>query len=263
MKTKYGYSAHVGYLFQDLPFADRFAAAKTYGFEAVEFPSPYHVSPNTMAQLLEDNDLAYVQFGLHAGDPAKGEKGIGIFPQRVSEFIDSVGAGLEYAQAIGVRLVHAMAGVLPQEDRRREHWDCYVSNLVFAADMAAERGMDILIEPMSPAAVPGYYIDTPEVALKAAREAGKANIRLLVDVFHTASVGLNVAEEIRRCAGLIAHVHLSDLPGRHEPGSGMLDFGAIYAALSDIRYSGRLGCEYVPAGDTVAGLGWMNGLLPA
>ena len=109
-----GYSADLGYLFTDLAFRDRFRAARSYGFSAVEHPSPYHVPAAEMKGWLEEIGLPYVQFGLYSGNAEKGEKGFSIFPLRRSEFRESVEAGLEYAEKIGVSKVHAMAGVLPK-----------------------------------------------------------------------------------------------------------------------------------------------------
>lgn len=255
--SEFPYSAHIGYLFNDKPLRERMSAAKRHGFSAVEHPSPYAVPATEMAQWLREEGLPYAQFGLHSGDAGKGEKGIGIFPERRAEFRRSVADGLAYAETIGVTMVHAMAGVLPEADRKQEHWDCYVENLGFAAGEAGKRGITILVEAMSAGAVPDYFVETPDRAAAAIKEAGGANLGLLLDIFHTVNMDLDIAETIRSHAGLISHVHIADFPGRHEPGSGTLDFGLIGRTLADAGYSGRLGCEYVPAGRTEDGLGWL------
>lgn len=257
--SEFPYSAHLGYLFNDRPLRERVAAAKRHGFAAVEHPSPYAVPASEMAQWLRQEGLPYTQFGLHSGDAQKGEKGIGIFPERRAEFSRSVLDGLAYAEAIGVTMVHAMAGVLPATSRRQEHWDCYVENLGYAAAEAGKRGITIIVEAMSPGAVPDYFVETPNRAAAAISEAGGANLGLLLDIFHTANMDLDIVETIRSHAGLISHVHIADFPGRHEPGSGTLDFSLIGRTLADVGYAGRLGCEYVPAGRTEDGLGWLPG----
>lgn len=257
------HSAHVGYLFTDRPLRERIRAAADHGFGAVEHPAPYSVDAQEMARWLKEAGIVYTQFGLHAGDVQLGEKGIAIFPERREEFRSSVGAGLDYAEAIGVRMVHVMAGVLPRSHRSRHHWDCYLENLAYAARQAETRGMTILIEAMSAGAVPNYFIETPDRAAEAAAETGYANVKLLFDVFHTASTGLDVDEQIRKHAARIAHVHIADYPNRHEPGSETLDFKAVYDTLWDIGYRGWLGCEYVPAGRTEEGLGWLKGMTTA
>lgn len=251
------YSAHVGYLFTDKPLAERIAAAARCGFAAVEYPAPYPVEAREMAAWLRAASVPYTQFGLYSGDPGKGEKGLAIFPARRAEFRNSVGQALDYAEVIGVRMVHAMAGVLPLAGRKEDHWTCYLENLTYAAREAAKHGIDVIVEPMSAGAVPDYFIETPDRAAKAIAETGERNIGLLLDVFHTANSGLDIHQQIEKHAALIKHVHIADFPGRHEPGSGTLDFDAIRQSLSRAGYRGRLGCEYVPAAATEAGLGWL------
>lgn len=251
------FSAHLGYLFTELPFADRLNAARDVGFCAVEYPVPYDVPATTMAALLNDAGLPYVQFGLRSGDAARGEKGIAILPDRRNEFRASVVEGLTYADKIGVRMVHAMAGILPATDRLAEHRQCYYENLRFAADEGANYGMTILVEAMSPAAVPDYFLSTAQEAVTAVRAVAHPDVRLLLDVYHTVSVNEDPVAIILENADLISHIHIADTQGRHEPGSGTIDFASIYDALEKVRYDGFIGCEYKPESSTSAGLGWM------
>jgi hydroxypyruvate isomerase len=256
--TGYAYSAHIGYLFTDRPMAQRILAATRWGFTAIEHPAPYAVPAAEMAGWLRSAGARYTQLGLRSGDAARGEKGLAIFPQRRDAFRASVAEGLDYAQAVGATMVHAMAGVLPPAQRAQQHWDCYVENLAFAAAQARPRGIRIIVEAMSQAAVPDYFIATPDRAARAIAETGADNLGLLLDVFHTMSAGLDLEQEIARHADLLAHVHIADFPGRHEPGSATLDFDRIEQALRRAGYDGVLGCEYTPAGSTEAGLGWLQ-----
>lgn len=255
--STFPYSAHIGYLFTELPLSERAAAAARAGFDAVEYPAPYAVPAEEMAKWLKSAGLSYTQFGLYSGDANKGEKGIGIFPARRDEFRRSVADALDYAEVINVSMVHAMAGVLPPDRRSHIYWDCYVENLAYAAQEAKKRGVRVIVEPMSAGAVPDYFISTPDQAAHAIAEAGGDNLGLLLDVFHIVSAGLDVHQQIAKHAELITHVHIADFPGRHEPGSATLDFAAIGRSLTDAGYHGRLGCEYIPAATTEAGLGWL------
>jgi len=254
----FAYSAHIGYLFTEKPMAERIAAATRCGFQAIEHPSPYDVPSEEMARWLSSAGARYVQFGLYSGDASKGEKGIGIFPDRRDEFRRSVSEALDYAEAVGASMVHAMAGVLPPAQRTRDHRDCYVENLAYAAAEARPRGIRVIVEAMSEGAVPDYFIATPDEAAGVIAEAGEENLVLLLDVFHTASAGLNVEQEIAKHAARLAHVHIADHPGRHEPGSATLDFDSIELALEKAGYDGVLGCEYTPLGTTEGGLGWLR-----
>jgi len=252
------YSAHIGYLFTELSLDERIAAAMRFGFGAVEHPSPYAVPATELAGWLRSAGARYVQFGLRSGDASKGEKGLAVFPERRDEFRASVAEALDYADAIGVTMVHAMAGIVPPAQRTQDHWDCYVENLAFAAAAAEPRGITVIVEPMSGAAVPDYFIAEPDAAARAIAEAGGSGLGLLLDVFHTLSVGLDVEQVIAEHAALLSHVHIADFPGRHEPGSATVDFDALERALQAVGYDGVLGCEYTPAGSTEAGLGWLS-----
>jgi hydroxypyruvate isomerase len=254
----FAYSAHLGYLFTDRPLAERVAAAAEHGFTGVEHPAPYAVPAEQMAGWLRSAGVRYVQLGLHSGEAARGEKGLAIFPERRDEFRRSVTQGLDYAEAVGASMVHAMAGILPQALRAQQHWDCYVENLAFAAAQARPRGITVIVEPMSQGAVPDYFIATPDAAARAIAATGEGNLGLLLDVFHTVSTGLDLEREIAQHAPLLAHVHIADHPGRHEPGSATVDFDALERALQQAGYDGFLGCEYSPARSTEAGLGWLR-----
>jgi hydroxypyruvate isomerase len=252
------YSAHIGYLFTDKPMAERIASATRCGFTGIEHPAPYAIPATDMAAWLNAAGAHYVQLGLYSGDASNGEKGLGIFPDRRDEFRASVTEALDYAEAVGASMVHAMAGILPPAQRARHHWDCYVENLAFAATEARARGIKVIVEAMSQAAVPDYFIATPADAARVIAEAGEGNLGLLLDVFHTVSAGLNVEQEIAEHAALLAHVHIADHPGRHEPGSATVDFDGLERALRQAGYDGFLGCEYSPIGSTEAGLGWLR-----
>lgn len=254
----FSYSAHIGYLFGEMPLKDRVAAAASHGFTAVEHPAPYSIPAESMRGLLDAASVVYTQFGLHSGNAEAGEKGLAIFPDRREEFRRSVADGIAYARVIGVDKLHAMAGVLPASRRTDDHWDCYIENLAFAAREAERYGITIILEAMSAKAVPDYYVDTPDRAVEAMKAVGSPNMGLLFDLFHTISVGLEPELVLRKHSDRIAHVHISDVPGRNEPGTGSVDFEHFEQVLSEVGYEGFLGCEYQPAGNTEEGLGWLK-----
>ncbi|MCS0500793.1 hydroxypyruvate isomerase family protein [Ancylobacter mangrovi] len=251
------YSAHIGYLFSDRPLVERIAAARANGFDAVENPAPYATPAPVIAAALKEAGLTYVQMGLPSGDAARGEKGLAALPERVAEFRATLEPSLDYAEAVGCRAMHAMAGVRPEGVPAAKLWDTYIGNLALAADAARARGMLLLLEPIGSGTIADYLLDTPDLALRAIRELGRDNVRLIFDAFHTVNAGLDPLPFIRDHAGLIHHMHIADYPGRHEPGTGTLDFAALYAALDAAGYAGFIGCEYVPAGRTEDGLGWL------
>ena len=251
------FSAHLGYLFSDLPLEERFRAAKRYGFDGVEHPGPYAAPAANVARWLAEIELPFIQMALPAGDAARGEKGIAALPERIAAFRESIPRGLDYALEIGCNAVHAMSGVRPASMSHEQLWDTYIENMAIAAAAASERGLTLLIEPIGSGTLPNYFMDQPALAVRAIRELGQGNVRLIFDAFHAVNGGLDPIAFVRENGSLIHHMHIADHPGRHEPGTGTIDFAALYTALDEIGFTGFIGCEYIPAGLTQDGLAWL------
>ena len=253
-----GISAHLGYLFNEVPLEQRFHAAKRAGFQAVEHPSLYGLPPSRVKDLLAEVGLPLVQTGFPSGDIARGEKGFAALPGQVDRFGESLARGLAYAAGIDVPAVHAMAGVKPAGADVGSMWATYVANMREAADALAAQNRLLLIEPISQGSIADYFVEDPLDAVRAIEEIGRDNVRILFDVFHATNIGADPFDFIRRHAGLIYHVHIADHPGRHEPGTGTIDFATLRRTLDEVGYDGFIGCEYAPLGRTEDGLGWME-----
>lgn len=250
------YSTHLGYLFDDLPLEERFAAAARAGFSFVEHPGPYALPASRVRELCAENGLTLVQIALPAGDPARGEKGLAGLSGREAEFRDSVKVGIPYAREAGSRFVHVMAGVRPAGADVADLWPIYIDNLRHACEEAEAAGMAVLIEPIGVATIADYLLETPDLGLKAIREVGAPNLSMLFDAFHAKNAGVCPIAFVRDHHASISHIHIADHPGRHEPGTGSLDFDTLFHTLDEIGYAGAIGLEYIPRTDTVSGLGW-------
>jgi hydroxypyruvate isomerase len=248
--------AHLGYQFGEHEPVARFAVASRAGFTAVEHPAPYALAPDALAGLVAQHGLTFVQLATPMGDAARREKGLAALPGREAEFRDGVDRAIVYARATGAKFVHAMAGLVPAGKSLADLWPTYIDNLRFAADELARAGRTLLIEPIGAGTIAGYAVDSPDVALRALRDAARPNTRLLFDTFHAIGAGVDPIAFFQAHADSIAHVQIADFPGRHEPGTGSFDFGRFFDVVADSDYAGHLGCEYVPLGDTAAGLAW-------
>jgi hydroxypyruvate isomerase len=251
-------SAHLNYMFTELPLLERFAAAAEAGFSAVEHRGPYEIAAPDLRALLKQNGLTFVQLALPFGDPARGERGFACLRDRQRDFDASLDKGLDYADAIGCNMVHMMSGVVPAGVSRRDLWPVYLDRLRQAAEAAARRGMTLLIEPIGVATIPDYFLADPYDGLRALDMVGLRNIRLLLDAFHATNAGVDAARFLARHADVIAHVHIADYPGRHEPGTGAFSFGRLFSAIDGVGYRGRIGLKYIPAVDTQSGLEWLE-----
>ncbi len=252
------YCAHLGFQFTELALPDRFAAAADSGFAWVEHPSPYGLGVAAFAERAAAAGLKVAQIAAPAGEASRGEKGFACLPDREEAFQASLVEGLRAARSLGARYLHLMSGVLPEECRgeRSGLTALYSARIAAAADRAAQEGLSILIEPIDDGAVAGYFMNDPWFARDVLRSIARPNAFLLLDVFHAHNRGVDPVAFWEEAGDLVAHVQVADAPGRHEPGSGTIDFARFFSHIERAGYAGLIGCEYHPLGDTAEGLGW-------
>ncbi|MDK6078851.1 hydroxypyruvate isomerase [Massilia varians] len=252
------FAANLSLLFNELPFLDRFAAARAAGFDAVEFLFPYPFEAEQIAARLQRYGLELVLHNLPPGDWAAGERGLACDPRRSAEFQDGVDLALDYALELGVRRLHCLAGRLPPNLSYERAHAAYVANLRHAAARCREHGISLLIEPINDRDMPGYFLTGTRQAVAVIEEVGAPNLGLQYDIYHMQRMEGELAETIRRHFPLIRHVQLADVPGRHQPGTGEINFPFLFRLLDELGYEGWVGCEYLPQGDTQASLAWLH-----
>jgi hydroxypyruvate isomerase len=255
------FSANISMLFKELEFPERFEAAAQAGFKAVEIQFPYAWDRNRLAQVAQSAGVEVVLINIPAGKPEKGDRGIGCLPSRVAEFREGVAKAIEYSRALGCKQMNCLAGVAPRDVDRAELREAYVSNLRYAAGELARHGMTLLIEPISTHAVPGFYLNRSADALAIIDEVGAINLKLQYDLYHMRIMGDDLAAAIEADLAHIGHMQLADVPGRHEPGTGEIDFPALFDLVDRLGYRGWIGAEYVPAGKTWESLAWAKNYL--
>jgi hydroxypyruvate isomerase len=255
-------AANLSMMFTELPFLDRFGAAAQSGFQGVEYLFPYEAPPLAIRSQLDRHGLTQVLFNLPAGDWARGERGIAGLPWRIDEFRSGVENALHYARVCDCRKLHAMPGRIPAGVDRARCLSIFVDNLIFAADAVAADGIDILIEPINTRVdIPGYLLDRTDLALELMARADRPNIGLQFDIYHMQIMEGDLARTIERLLPHISHMQLADNPGRHEPGTGEINYDWLLRRIDELGYSGWIGCEYKPRDATVAGLSWAASFL--
>jgi hydroxypyruvate isomerase len=252
------FAANLSMLFTEAPFIERFGAARAAGFAAVEFLFPYAFDADDINERLQRHQLQLVLHNMPPGDWHAGDRGMACDPRRRTEFEDSVHTALEYAAELKTPRVHCMAGILPGGLAPERARDTLISNLQYAADRFAPLGVDVLIEPINTYDIPGYFLHGSRQALAILADAARPNLGLQYDFYHMQRMEGELSNTIRAALSHIRHIQLADTPGRHEPGTGEINYPHLLRLLDEIGYDGWVGCEYHPSSTTEASLGWLK-----
>ncbi|MGM0984282.1 MAG: hydroxypyruvate isomerase [Pseudomonadota bacterium] len=252
------FAANLSMLFTEVDFLDRFQAAAEAGFKGVEYLFPYDFEAAEIRQRLDDNGLIQVLFNLPAGDWGAGERGIACHPDRIEEFRAGVDRAIEYARVLGNTQVNCLAGIQPEGVSDIEARKTLVENLRFAAEKLEAADILLIAEPINTRDIPGFFLNRTEQALALFDEVGSRNLKLQYDIYHMQIMEGDLAPTIEKHLDRIAHVQLADNPGRHEPGTGEINYPFLFAHLDRLGYQGWIGCEYKPRAGTREGLGWLK-----
>jgi len=246
-------AANLGYLFADRPLLERFGAAAASGFKAVELQFPYEQHPDAVRREIERHQLKIL--GINTPLGAAAEPGLAGVPGRQHDFAVLFRQALDYAVGIGATAIHCMCGQVPP-DQRAEGEKVFVANITRAADLAGERGITILIEPINRRDRPDYLLHRPEQAAAIIAQVGRPNVRMQFDFYHVQIEGGDLITRFARHHPVIGHVQVAAVPSRAEPDEGEVNYAAIFDTLDRSDYAGFVGCEYRPRRRTEDGLGW-------
>lgn len=255
------FAANLSMLFAEYDFLDRFQAAAESGFKGVEYLFPYEYDKNLLADRLQENALVQVLFNLPAGDWGAGDRGIGCHPNRRDEFCRGVQSAIDYARALGNTQVNCLAGIQPAGVSAEEAEAVFVGNLQYAAKELKSAGIRLMIEPINNKVdMPGFFLNTTNQAQSIRAKVGSDNLFLQYDIYHMQIMEGDLARTIEANLSDIGHMQLADNPGRHEPGSGEINYPFLFSHLDKIGYRGWVSCEYIPKTTTAEGLAWMRRL---
>jgi len=250
------FAANLSMMFNEVPFLDRFALAAKAGFKGVEFLFPYEHPAAEIAARLKDNGLQQVLFNAPAGDFGKGERGMAAIPGKQSAFRESIKLALEYATALACPRLHIMAGLKPEGVAHDTLTAVYGANLAYAAEECAKVGVKPIIEPINHRDIPGFFLNTTDQAATIIAAVGPEKLGMQFDLYHCQITEGDVVKRVEKHLPLIAHMQVADTPGRHEPGTGEVNWPFVFKTIDALGFRGWIGCEYRPAGETLAGLSW-------
>ncbi len=252
------FSANLTMLFNEVDFLERFEKAAKAGFKGVEYLFPYGWKKEELRERLDRFGLIQVLHNLPAGDWQAGERGIACLPGREGEFQDGVGKALEYAKTLGCPRLNCLVGKTPPGVAPEKVRQTLIENLRFAAKALDQEGIRLLIEPLNDQDLPGFYLVRTRDAFQLMEEVQHPNLFLQYDIYHMQIMEGNLSKTITSHLSRIGHIQLADVPGRHEPGTGEINFNNLFRFIDEAGYEGWMGCEYTPAGRTEEGLKWIE-----
>ncbi|MES2919016.1 MAG: TIM barrel protein [Pseudomonadota bacterium] len=248
------FAANLSLLWAELPLPERFAAARAAGFTAVEIQFPYELDLDTLERLLEENSQQLVLINVPAGDLMQGGDGLACVPGREADFRDAVTQALRYARALNVPVVNLLSGRRPEGLHEDVCEAVLAANLDHAVTRLHAAGITPVLEAINPFDMPRFLVHSLEDMRRLCLRI--PHLMMQFDCYHLSRMGEDVVQALRANLGAIGHVQFADAPGRHEPGSGRLDFTAIFSLLRDSAYAGYCAAEYKPSRATDDTLGW-------
>jgi hydroxypyruvate isomerase len=247
-------AANLSLMFAEYDVMDRFRKAAEAGFTHVEMLFPFHYDLDAVERELKDNGLMMILFDTDAGDFAGGDRGYLCDPSQKERFYQSVKDAVAIAPRLGTKLLNALAGKIPSGVSPDQARATVVENLRRAAPLCADAGIVLMSEGLNTVQTPGYFLDTSTLGFGIVDEVGSPAVKFQYDVYHMQIMEGNLIDTIRANVDKIAHIQIADVPGRHEPGTGEINYPNVLKAIDESGYQGYVALEYVPAASTEAGL---------
>jgi hydroxypyruvate isomerase len=248
------FAANLTTMFREVDFRDRFNLAHQCGFEVVEILNPYDLSIDELRKLLDASSLQMILLNISPGEA--GEAGTAALPGRETFFRASFEQSLHYASELGAGMIHVLAG----RDTKTQavSKDLFLENIRWAADLAAAKNINLLLEPLNSQDVPNYLHSTSDQTVTLIDQIDRQNVKLQFDFYHLQIMEGNLAAGLKRHFDHIGHVQFSSVPGRHEPQYGEVNVSFLANYLDEIGYTGYIGCEYTAKDNTLPGLTWAS-----
>ena len=252
------YSANLSMLFTEVPMPERFALARQHGFSAVEIQFPYPWPAADIKQWLDDNQLDLVLFNVDADTLLQGGEGLAAVPSKRQAFQAALHQAAEYAKILQPHCINVLPGRCLQTNLTAEYWQCLIDNLRLACDVLAEIKVTTVFEAINSLDMPGFLIDDHAAMLRVLEAVNHPHLKLQYDMYHMARMQQDIVGFWCEHLDQIAHIQFADCPGRHEPGTGQLEFTRLFAELAKLGYQGFLGAEYKPQVSTSESLNWFK-----
>ena len=252
------FSANLTLLFKELPLLERFNAAKESGFSSVEIQFPYEIPARHIKKELDLAGLELVLINVPAGDFLNGGEGLAAVPSKKKEFMDAINIASEYVDILNPKFINVLAGCCQDNKYVDKYMETLLDNLSFAADFFLNKGIKLVFEGVNTRDWPGFLIHNNMQMIKVLEILNHSNVYMQYDIYHMHTMGEDYLSFLHEQISKIGHIQFADSPGRHQPGTGKIDFNSVFKVIEKSIYNGFLGAEYIPNVDTLTSLDWFN-----
>ena len=252
------FSANLSLLFTELPMLERFGAARECGFQGIEIQFPYETPAEHIKAQIDLTGLELVLINVPAGDLMNGGEGLASVPSKRQDFLAAVNKAAEYADILRPKLINVLPGCCFEIKRFDQYMETFTSNLIHAANVFLDQGIKVVFEAVNTKDMPGFLIHNGEQLVQVLEDLNHSNVYLQYDIYHMHTMGEDHLAFFQRYSERVGHIQFADAPGRHQPGTGHIDFVSLFKAIDASGYNGWLGAEYRPSVPTRDSLDWFG-----
>jgi hydroxypyruvate isomerase len=251
------FAANISFMFSEWPALERFKRAADAGFTHVEFLFPEEHDLDELERTVRDSGVEMILFDSDRGDFARGERGYLCHPGQEARFQAGMEDALGVAERLGAHLINPLAGLIPTGVSTDTAKSVAIENLRRVAPKAESAGVTLCIEGLNTNDNPKYLIDSSRVGFEIVDAVDSPAVKFLYDAYHMQIMEGNLTATVTGSLDKIGHIQISDVPGRHEPGSGEINYPNLLSAIDAAGYGGFVSLEYRPANGTLEGLDWL------
>ena len=250
-------SASVNFLFPGVGIEQVVTRASEAGFTALEFQMLGPSDADRFARVIEASSLEVALINFDVTHFVQGGAGHSGVPGRTEEFESALKSAFHNARLLNPAVMHIGPSRIPEGVRRDHCMAQLADNLRRAVDRFSPISTRLSVEALNRKEFPDILIGSPEEALEVIDSVGDPRLVFQYDIYHAARDGRDILLDLKTHIAKIGHVQFADCPGRHEPGTGTVDFPEIFTTLRSLGYDGYVGAEYKPAEDFRNSLAWM------
>lgn len=250
-------------VYEDEPFLDRIDHVADEGFDTVEFATWFDKDLDALEARLDEHDVSLAAMAAiqETGMPQDFERAV-TNPEKRETVVEDIERSIQVAQRFDCPNLIVLVGPEIDELTRNEMFDSVVECLETVAPDAEDAGVTLVLEPLNHAVEhPGFFLEESATGYDIVDAVDSPAVKLLFDIYHQQVTEGNIIANVTSHLDAIGHIHVADIPGRHEPGTGELHYRNVLSAIDVAGYDGHVGFEFTPKNDEAEAFATIRSLL--